>query len=84
MASLRDRFLHPQNFELAWDKVASNQGCAGVDGKTIHAFGYKNSVSCRNYCCGWPRGAIAQCRYGSCSSQKKSGGWRELGVSHGR
>jgi CRISP-associated protein Cas1 len=31
-------FLSAENFEQAWDKVRSNQGCAGVDGETIAAF----------------------------------------------
>ncbi|MEL6354787.1 MAG: CRISPR-associated endonuclease Cas1 [Cyanobacteria bacterium J06627_28] len=32
-------FLNPENFELAWDKVATNRGCAGVDRETIAQFG---------------------------------------------
>ncbi|MFM7426915.1 MAG: CRISPR-associated endonuclease Cas1 [Elainella sp.] len=31
-------FLSETNFERAWQKVRSNQGCAGVDGETIAAF----------------------------------------------
>ena len=38
MASLWDQFVDPDNFRLAWDKVASNKGCAGVDRETIPAF----------------------------------------------
>ncbi|MEO0887133.1 MAG: CRISPR-associated endonuclease Cas1 [Cyanobacteria bacterium J06648_10] len=33
------QFLAPENFELAWDKVATNNGCAGVDKETIAQFG---------------------------------------------
>ena len=33
------QFLNPFNFELAWDKVATNRGCAGVDRETIAQFG---------------------------------------------
>ena len=32
------RFIEPQNFELAWDRVRSNNGCEGVDGETIGRF----------------------------------------------
>lgn len=33
------KFLSAENFEAAWRKVASNKGCAGVDGETIRQFG---------------------------------------------
>ena len=33
------QFLDPDNFERAWDKVATNRGCAGVDRETIAQFG---------------------------------------------
>ena len=35
----RPPFCIPKILSWPWDKVASNQGCAGVDGETIHAFG---------------------------------------------
>jgi CRISP-associated protein Cas1 len=31
-------FLSAENFWRAWDKVRSNNGCAGVDGETVAAF----------------------------------------------
>jgi CRISP-associated protein Cas1 len=34
-------FLKLSNFEAAWEKVADNHGCAGVDGETIEQFGRK-------------------------------------------
>ena len=33
-----DEFLDFNNFETAWQKVAKNKGCAGVDGETIDKF----------------------------------------------
>ncbi|WP_265579882.1 hypothetical protein [Vasconcelosia minhoensis] len=29
------QFLNPENFQLAWEKVAKNRGCAGVDKETL-------------------------------------------------
>jgi group II intron reverse transcriptase/maturase len=34
-------FLDFGNFDRAWQKVAENKGCAGVDGETIELFGTK-------------------------------------------
>ncbi|QZZ21821.1 CRISPR-associated endonuclease Cas1 [Leptothermofonsia sichuanensis E412] len=31
-------FLRADNFALSWNKVAANQGCAGIDGETIAQF----------------------------------------------
>lgn len=36
--NLREQFLEVSNFESAWQEVAFNQGCAGVDGETISHF----------------------------------------------
>lgn len=40
MTTLWDKFVAPDNFHLAWDKVASNRGCAGVDRQTIRDVGH--------------------------------------------
>lgn len=42
---LFQRFIDPDNFERAWDKVATNRGCAGVDGETIAAFGRRKRTA---------------------------------------
>jgi CRISP-associated protein Cas1 len=39
MPNLQANFLSFTNFQMAWQKVAANQGCAGVDGETIAQFG---------------------------------------------
>ncbi|NEQ33275.1 MAG: CRISPR-associated endonuclease Cas1 [Leptolyngbya sp. SIO4C5] len=80
MPSLRDRFLEPSNFELAWDKVATNQGCAGVDGETIAEFGRHKVRALTTL-----RRAVAAGTYRPMPLRqlfvpKRTGGWRELGV----
>ncbi|MFE4108589.1 CRISPR-associated endonuclease Cas1 [Almyronema epifaneia] len=80
MPSLRDRFLEPINFELAWDKVATNQGCAGVDGETIADFGRRKQKALSSL-----RRAVATGKYRPMPLRqlfvpKKTAGWRELGV----
>lgn len=79
-SSLRDRFLSLSNFEQAWDTVASNRGCAGVDGETITDFGYRKASALAALL-----DAIAEDRYRPMPLRqiwipKRSGGWRELGV----
>jgi CRISP-associated protein Cas1 len=39
MTDSRDNILQLANFQLAWERVAQNQGCAGVDGESIEHFG---------------------------------------------
>ena len=38
MQELYYQFLDSANFQLAWKAVATNRGCAGVDGDTITHF----------------------------------------------
>jgi CRISPR-associated protein Cas1 len=80
MSGLRHQFLHSHNFELAWDKVATNQGCAGVDGETITDFGHRKAQALPSL-----RQAVAQGRYRPMPLRqlfvpKPQGGWRELRV----
>jgi retron-type reverse transcriptase len=35
---LETEFLALHNFDRAWQKVAENKGCAGIDGETIARF----------------------------------------------
>ena len=77
---LRQRFLAMENFELAWDKVASNAGCAGVDGETVKAFGYRKQRALPQL-----RRAVATGRYRPLPLRqlfipKQGNEWRELGV----
>ncbi|WP_238360699.1 hypothetical protein [Iningainema tapete] len=38
MTRIVHEFLDLGNFQRAWQKVAENKGCAGVDGETIDGF----------------------------------------------
>lgn len=38
MTDIISKFLSINNFERAWEKVAQNRGCAGVDAETINSF----------------------------------------------
>ena len=38
MIDLEAEFLDLDNFDRAWQKVADNNGCAGIDGETIEVF----------------------------------------------
>ncbi|NEP19940.1 MAG: CRISPR-associated endonuclease Cas1, partial [Leptolyngbya sp. SIO4C1] len=78
--SLQRRFLAPENFELAWDKVAANRGCAGVDRETIAAFGRRKHTALPHL-----RRAVANGTYRPLPLRqlfipKAKGGWRELNI----
>ena len=80
ISGLRKHFLAMENFELAWDKVASNAGCAGVDGETVIAFGYRKERALLQL-----REAVAKGTYRPLPLRqifvpKKNNQWRELGV----
>jgi CRISPR-associated protein Cas1 len=80
MASLRQRFLTPTNFELAWGKVASNRGCAGVDGETIVAFGQHKARNLAYLIHQVAQGTYRPLPLRQIFIPKKGGGWRELQV----
>ena len=80
MTTLSDRFLDPTNFELAWDHVASNQGCAGVDGETIRAFGQQKERYLIRLLQGVARETYRPLPLRQIVIPKKEGGWRELRV----
>lgn len=45
MIDIASRFLDINNFQRAWEKVAENRGCAGVDGETIDNFARNQTVN---------------------------------------
>ena len=73
-------FLDRQNFQTAWEKVAENNGCAGVDGESsahfaLHADAYLDQL----------REAVASGEYLPLPLlqffiPKQNGGWRQLAV----
>lgn len=73
-------FLHCTNFELAWDRVSDNQGCAGVDGETILAFGQHQDRYLRQLRRQVDQGTYQPLPLRQRFIPKKKGGWRELGV----
>ena len=79
-SSLRSRFLAMENFELAWDKVASNAGCAGVDGETVTAFGHRKERVLPLLRKAVVRGTYRPLPLRQLFVPKKGNQWRELGV----
>lgn len=70
-----------ENFELAWDKVAANRGCAGVDGETITAFGYRKAHALPQLNQSVESGTYRPLPLRQLFiPKKKAGQWRELGV----
>lgn len=74
------QFLDPLNFQRAWEKVAANQGCAGVDRETIVGFAAHASDRLAQL-----RHAIANGTYRPLPLlqffiPKSNGGWRSLAV----
>lgn len=75
-----DKFLSLSNFRLAWSKVASNQGCAGVDGESIANFTAQQTTNISLL-----RDTVANNTYQPLPCQqvlipKNRGTWRELRI----
>lgn len=45
MDIIANEFLKLSNFQRAWEKVAENRGCAGVDGETIDKFASNQTIN---------------------------------------
>lgn len=45
MDIIAHEFLELSNFQRAWEKVAENRGCAGVDGETIDKFASNQTIN---------------------------------------
>lgn len=78
--TLYAQFLTLENFHLAWQAVAKNHGCAGVDGETIDHF----TLKIEQYLSALQAAVIDQTYRPLPLRQilipKKAGGLRELGV----
>ena len=80
MLNFKEKFLSPENFQLAWELVATKNGCAGVDRETVAHFA-KNSEAYLSQM----RRSLASRDYHPLPLRqlfipKKNGEWRELGV----
>lgn len=80
MQNFREKFLSPENFQLAWELVATKNGCAGVDRETVAHFA-KNAEAYLSQL----RRSLASGDYHPLPLRqifipKKNGEWRELGV----
>jgi retron-type reverse transcriptase len=80
MQNFKEKFLSQENFQLAWEKVAAKNGCAGVDRESVAHFA-KNSEA---YLSQLRRSLICGDYHPLPLRQifipKKNGEWRELGV----
>lgn len=80
MTILVNEFLSFSNFQLAWQKVAENQGCAGIDEETIADFAQNQQMNLSQL-----KDAVAQSTYSPSSLRqilipKNKGSWRELRI----
>lgn len=80
MTRIVDEFLDLSNFQRAWEKVAENRGCAGVDGETIDSFAKNQTLNIYQL-----RDAVANSSYQPCPCKqviipKKNGSKRELKI----
>ena len=74
------QFLKPENFELAWDKVATNNGCAGADRETIAQFGKQKHRKLPLLLLQVVRGSYRPLPLRQIAIPKKAKGWRILRV----
>ncbi|MBW4592497.1 MAG: group II intron reverse transcriptase/maturase [Brasilonema angustatum HA4187-MV1] len=80
MIDIASRFLDIKNFQNAWQKVAENRGCAGVDGETIDSFARNQIVNIYQLL-----NAVANSTYQPCPCKqviipKRNGTQRELKI----
>jgi RNA-directed DNA polymerase len=80
MNNIVSDFLDLGNFQRAWEKVAENRGCAGVDGETIDRFASNQVINIYQL-----RDAVTNSTYQPYPCKqvlipKKNGSWRELKI----
>lgn len=80
MSKLRQQFLSNPNLDAAWRKVASNRGCAGVDGETINHFGHQKQRNLHRLQHLLQEGRYQPLPLRQIFIPKKDGSWRELRV----
>lgn len=80
MPTLIEQFLSSTNFQLAWEQVASNQGCAGVDGETISHFAQQEQTYLQYLREALQKGTYRPLPLRQLFIPKSDGGWRNLAV----
>ena len=78
--TILDEFLRLENFQRAWEKVATNRGCAGVDGESIGRFAHNQTLNIYQL-----RDAVAKATYQPLPCKqviisKRNGKQRELKI----
>lgn len=78
--TILDEFHRLENFQRAWEKVAENRGCAGVDGESIERFARNQTINIYQL-----RDAVVQTTYqpSPCMQvviPKRNGNKRELKI----
>jgi CRISP-associated protein Cas1 len=80
MSACFRQFLALDNFQRAWERVAANQGCAGVDQQTIPQFAQQSNLYVANLIQDLESGVYRPLPLRQLWIPKKSGGWRSLAV----
>jgi CRISP-associated protein Cas1 len=80
MQNFSDKFLSPENFQLAWERVAAKNGCAGVDRETVAHFAKNAETYLARMRRSLASGYYHPMPLRQLFIPKKAGGWRELGV----
>jgi CRISPR-associated protein Cas1 len=80
MLNFTDKFLSFTNFQMAWDRVAAKNGCAGVDKENIAHFSKNAEAYLRQLIRRIASGHYHPLPLRQIFIPKKTGGWRELGV----
>jgi CRISP-associated protein Cas1 len=80
MANLETDFLDFGNFDRAWQKVAENKGCAGVDGETIELFSTRSTQNLINLRDRVKDGTYQPRPYQQVAIPKKTDGHRFLSI----
>ena len=75
-----DKFLSPENFQLAWEQVAAKNGCAGVDRQSVAHFAKNAEAYLSQMRRSLDSGHYHPMPLRQLFIPKKAGGWRELGV----
>lgn len=80
MNQIVHEFLELSNFQQAWEKVAENNGCAGIDGETIDKFACNQTINIYQLRDAVSNGKYQPSPYKQVIIPKKNGSQRELKI----